>query len=101
MAWILEVATVDPGDGTVKVVHRFYGETKEECDTYLSEHLDFCEYFDENTSEGGSYERYVEGPLLSARDLKTGGWEQVELDDEEDKEPDEEDEDEESEEAQT
>lgn len=80
MSWILEVATVDPGDGAIKVVHRFYGKTKEECDTYLDEHLDACEYFEENSAAGMSFVRYTEAPLLTEADLEGGGWEQLELD---------------------
>ncbi len=44
MAWLLEVAIVDPGDGTIKVVHHFYGVTEEEADKYYEEHIGTCKY---------------------------------------------------------
>jgi hypothetical protein len=45
MAVILTVYIIDPGDGTIKVGHEFYGQTKEEAETYFEEHIGSCEYF--------------------------------------------------------
>lgn len=45
MAFALEVAIVDGGDETIKVVHTFYGLTEDECRTYFKEHLETCDYF--------------------------------------------------------
>lgn len=45
MAYLLEVAIIDAGDGEVKVVHQFYGVTRHECETYKREHLEGCGYF--------------------------------------------------------
>jgi hypothetical protein len=45
MAFLLEVATIDGGDGSIKVVHQFYGFTEEECRTYMREHIGSCSYF--------------------------------------------------------
>lgn len=45
MAYLLEVAILDAGDGEIKVVHQFYGVTQHECETYKREHLSGCEYF--------------------------------------------------------
>jgi len=55
----LEVAIVDP-DSTVKVVHHFFGADKSECEDYMAEHLDVCEYFSENAAT--CYSRFVEIP---------------------------------------
>lgn len=45
MAYLLEVAIIDAGDGEIKVVHQFFGVTRHECETYKREHLGGCEYF--------------------------------------------------------
>jgi len=45
VAFILRVRIIDPGDGTIKVGHEFYGLTEQECDTYYREHTSSCEYF--------------------------------------------------------
>ena len=45
MGFCIEVAIIDGGDRTVKVVHQFFGETEEEAETYRREHLDSCDYF--------------------------------------------------------
>ena len=52
MAFSLEVAIVDGGDQTIKVVHTFYGVTEEECRTYYREHVDSCDYFRSAKKEG-------------------------------------------------
>lgn len=45
MAVILRVYIIDPGDGTIKVEHDFFGRTEKEVDTYYAEHIGSCEYF--------------------------------------------------------
>jgi hypothetical protein len=45
MAYMLEIAIVDGGDETIKVVHQFFGHTEREVETYKREHLASCEYF--------------------------------------------------------
>lgn len=45
MAYLLEVAIIDAGDGEIKVVHQFFGLTPAECETYKREHLEGCGYF--------------------------------------------------------
>lgn len=45
MAYLLEVAIIDGGDKTIKVVHQFYGLTEKEVETYRDEHLSNCGYF--------------------------------------------------------
>ncbi len=45
MAYALHVDVIDPGDGSIKVTHIFWGLTEEETRTYFREHLDSCEYF--------------------------------------------------------
>lgn len=45
MAFLLEVAIIDAGDRTIKVVHQFYGITLRECENYKAEHLAGCEYY--------------------------------------------------------
>lgn len=45
MAYLLEVAIIDAGDGEIKVVHQFYGVSRAECESYRREHLAGCGYF--------------------------------------------------------
>jgi hypothetical protein len=45
VAFLLEVAIIDGGDKTIKVVHQFYGLTEKEVETYRREHLSNCGYF--------------------------------------------------------
>lgn len=45
MAFALEVAIVDGGDHTIKVVHTFFGVSEDECRNYYREHLASCSYF--------------------------------------------------------
>lgn len=45
MAFLLEVAIIDGGDQTIKVVHQFYGLSRKEVETYRREHLSNCGYF--------------------------------------------------------
>lgn len=52
MAFSLEVAIVDGGDGTIKVIHTFYGLTEQECRTYLREHIESCDYFRSAKKDG-------------------------------------------------
>ena len=56
MAYLLEVAIVDAGDQTIKVVHQFYGYTRREVETYKREHLSTCEYFRAAENEGRTIE---------------------------------------------
>ena len=60
MAFILEVFIVDPGDGTIKVGHQFYGETEAEVMTYRREHIASCEYFKKAEEEGRVLEELEE-----------------------------------------
>jgi hypothetical protein len=39
MAVVLRVYIIDPGDSMIKVGHEFFGQTKEEAETYFEEHL--------------------------------------------------------------
>jgi hypothetical protein len=45
MAVVLRVYIIDPGDSMIKVGHEFFGQTKEEAETYFEEHLGSCSYF--------------------------------------------------------
>jgi len=56
MAFALEVAIIDGGDGTIKVSHTFWGETERECRTYMREHQNSCEYFAAAIKEGRTRE---------------------------------------------
>lgn len=56
MAYLLEVAIEDGGDGSIKVVHQFYGRTEREVETYKREHLASCEYFRAAEREGRTFE---------------------------------------------
>ena len=56
MAYLLEVHIVDPGDGTIKVTHQFWGLTEAECETYKREHLGSCEYFRAAEKAGNTIE---------------------------------------------
>jgi hypothetical protein len=60
MAFELEVAIIDGGDRTIKVVHYFYGETEEECETYKREHLHTCSYFKSAHDDGRILENLEE-----------------------------------------
>jgi len=60
MAYLLEVAIVDGGDRTIKVVHQFYGLTEAEVATYKREHLGSCEYFRAAEREGRTFEELEE-----------------------------------------
>lgn len=44
MAVAIHSYIVDPGDGTIKVEHVFYGKTLAEAQTYFDEHLSHCKY---------------------------------------------------------
>jgi len=56
LAWLLEVAIIDGGDHTIKVVHQFYGLTETEVETYKREHLSSCEYFRSAEHDGRTIE---------------------------------------------
>ncbi len=60
MAYALEVAILDEGDDTIKVVHTFYGVTEREVRTYYKEHLQSCEYFDAAAKSGRTLEALEE-----------------------------------------
>jgi hypothetical protein len=76
MAFALHVDIVDPGDGTIKVSHTFWGLTVEEVETYKREHLGTCEYFRSAEHAGRTIEELEE---IDEDDLPD-----VELEDEED-----------------
>ena len=56
MAYLLEVAIEDGGDGTIKVVHQFFGLTRQEVETYKREHLANCDYFRSAEHDGRTFE---------------------------------------------
>lgn len=56
MAFLLEIAILDGGDDSIKVVHQFYGLTKREVETYKREHLASCEYFRAAERDGRTIE---------------------------------------------
>jgi hypothetical protein len=68
MAFLLEVAIIDGGDDTIKVVHQFYGLTEREVETYKREHLSSCEYFRAAEREGRTIEELEE---IEADELPT------------------------------
>jgi hypothetical protein len=68
MAFLLEVAIIDGGDDTVKVVHQFFGVTEREVETYKREHLSGCEYFRTAEREGRTIEDLEE---IDASELPT------------------------------
>jgi len=85
---------VDPGDGTIKMAHVFYGKTEKEARTYYDEHLSHCKYMqgaESGEGEGKLIDDIVEvDELPSPEDFED---EDEELDeDDEDLEEDEDDE---------
>lgn len=56
MAYLLEIAIIDGGDSSIKVVHQFYGVSKKEVETYKREHLSSCGYFSSAEREGRTLE---------------------------------------------
>jgi hypothetical protein len=60
MAYKLEVSIVDAGDGTIKVVHQFFGVTEQEVETYKREHLADCGYFKSAAAQGRTIEELEE-----------------------------------------
>lgn len=73
IAILLEVAIIDAGDDTIKVVHQFYGLTKREVETYKREHLGTCSYFGSAEREGRTLEtleRIDESDLPEAADYE-------------------------------
>lgn len=85
-AYLLEIAIIDGGDKTIKVVHQFYGLTRHEVETYRDEHLSNCGYFrsadhDDRTVE--TLEQIPESDLPTVEDYEE---EEEEEEDEEDEE---------------
>lgn len=60
MAFLLEVAIIDGGDQTIKVIHQFFGESQREVETYKREHLGTCSYFKSAQDEGRTIEELEE-----------------------------------------
>jgi hypothetical protein len=60
MAFALHIDIIDPGDGTIKVSHTFWGLTQREVETYKREHLGSCEYFRAAEQEGRTLEELEE-----------------------------------------
>lgn len=60
MAYLLEVAIIDGGDDSIKVVHQFFGLTEREVETYKREHLASCEYFRAAEKDGRTIEELEE-----------------------------------------
>ena len=60
MAYLLEVAIIDGGDDSIKVVHQFFGLTEREVETYKREHLSSCEYFRAAEKDGRTIEELEE-----------------------------------------
>ena len=79
MAFLLEVAILDGGDESVKVVHQFYGLTKREVETYKREHLAGCEYFRAAERDGRTIEDLEE---IDASELPTADDYEEEYEDE-------------------
>jgi len=84
---LLEIAIIDGGDHTIKVVHQFYGLTEKEVKTYKKEHLSNCGYFrsadhDDRTVE--TLEEIPESELPTVEDYEEEEEEESEEDDEED-----------------
>jgi hypothetical protein len=59
MAYDLEIMIIDPGDGTVKVVHHFFGVTEQEARHYYKEHMG-CEYLAAAVRDGRTVETLEE-----------------------------------------
>ena len=73
MAYLLEVAIVDGGDESIKVVHQFYGLTQREVETYKREHLAGCEYYRAAEKDGRTIEdleEIEESELPTAEDYE-------------------------------
>lgn len=59
MAWIYESFIVNPVDEKVLMSHRFYGRTREDCESTFREHLGSCSYFKSAEQEGRTYEKWI------------------------------------------
>jgi hypothetical protein len=86
VAYLLEIAIIDGGDKTIKVVHQFFGLTVKEVETYKQEHLSNCGYFrsadhDDRTVE--TLEQISQSELPTVEDYEEEEEEEEE-DDEED-----------------
>jgi hypothetical protein len=93
MAFELTSYIVDPGDGTIKVAHIFFGDTEAEAQRYRAEHLAHCKYMQGADSGEGK------GELLEFTDeIDERPTPESLSDEEDDEEPEEIDEDEEPEE---
>lgn len=63
MPFELHSYIVDPGDGTIKMEHVFFGLTRQEAETYRDEHLSHCKYMqgaDKGEGQGEIIEELVE-----------------------------------------
>jgi len=60
MAYLLEIAILDGGDRTIKVVHQFFGVSEREVETYKREHIGSCEYFKAAERDGRTLESIEE-----------------------------------------
>lgn len=94
MAYLLEVAILDAGDSSIKVVHQFYGLTVRECESHKQSHMADCKYFHAAEKEGRTLEsldHITAGEMPTAQD-----YGEDEEDEEEEDEPDDEHDEEES-----
>ena len=82
-ACLLEIAIIDAGDDTIKVVHQFYGLTKKEVETYKKHHLETCDYFRSAEKDGRTVETLEE---IDAGELPTESDYTEEEDEEEEEE---------------
>lgn len=93
MAFELWSYIVDPGDGTIKMAHVFYGKTEAEAERYREEHLSHCKYM-QGADKGEARGELIEETVRIAELPKPGDF--ADGDDEiDDDEPEETDEDEE------
>lgn len=67
MAFELWSYIVDPGDGTIKMAHVFYGETEKEAETYRDEHLSHCKYM--QSAEHGEGKGEIIEELVETEEL--------------------------------
>lgn len=80
--WALVVDVIDPGDGTIKVSHTFWGLTKNEASTYRQEHIQSCEYFSAAVREGRTIEEWEKIDELPEAEADTIDLEPVDDEDE-------------------
>jgi len=60
MAYKIVVDIVDPGDGEIKVTHTFWGHSEPEARRNYTHHLEACDYFQSNATEGNLIEEEFE-----------------------------------------